>query len=223
VGVQCVDCVKEATTKRRAVVSQLGIRVNAGPPVVTYALIVVNIAIFLYGLTLRPGQLFSEWGLWPHYDPTMAYAGAGTEWWRWISSAFVHGGWLHIGMNMFVLWSFGREVEQRLGKWRFVLVYAVSLVGGSALVAWLGTAGTRVGGASGAIFGIIAAFVVIATRMRLNVQFVVVQAGAWLVLGLFLPGIAWQGHLGGALAGWVATTAILDLAKRRRAKPARRE
>lgn len=214
VGVQCVDCVKEAKANARPQRSRLGLVVRQGPPAVTYALIGINVVVYLYGMTLGVGALFSKWGLWSHYDPMNPYLYAGTEWWRWVSSGFVHGGILHLGMNMFVLYIFGRQLEPLLGRARFTMVYGISLLGGSALVWLLGTPNTVSGGASGAIFGLIAAYVAIAVSLRLPVQSLVLQAGAWLVVGFFIPGLSWQGHLGGALTGWVVTAIVLRLASR---------
>ncbi len=219
VGVQCVDCVNEARSKQRAVRSRLGITIAKGPPFVTIALIAINVAVFLYGLTLQKMQLFSEWGLWPKYGPQVRYLGAGDEWWRWITSGFVHGGVLHIGMNMFVLWMFGRQVETLLGRVRFALVYFTSLLGGSAMVVLLGEQGSVVGGASGAIFGLVGAYVAIAITLKLPFQSVAIQAGIWLVLGFTISGVSWQGHVGGALTGWIVTVVILRLAARRKPPP----
>ena len=213
-GIQCVDCVKEAAASQRPVRSRLGLKVAAGPPIMTYGLVGLNVAAYVYGMTLRPGQLFSAWGLWPHYEALHPYAYGGTEWWRWISNGFVHENILHIGMNMFVLVMFGRQVEALLGRARFAILYAASLLGSSALVAVLGHTGSVNGGASGAIFGLIAGYIAIAMTLHLPVQSLVLQAGAWLVVGFFVPGLSWQGHLGGALTGWVVTALILRLASR---------
>jgi len=207
--------VKEAQAAQRPVRSRLGLKVATGPPIVTYGLVALNVAAYLYGMTLKSGQLFSAWGLWPHYDALKPYMYGGTEWWRWISNGFVHEGLLHIGMNMFVLVTFGRQVEVLLGRVRFAILYGASLLGSSALVAILGFTGSVSGGASGAIFGLIAAYVVIAMTLHLPVQSLVLQAGAWLVIGFFVPGLSWQGHLGGAITGWIVTTVILRLASRR--------
>jgi membrane associated rhomboid family serine protease len=187
----------------------------------TIGLVALNVIAYLYGMTLKSDQLFSEWGLWSHYDPTHAIPGAGTEWWRWISNGFVHENPLHIGMNMFVLVMFGRQVEMLLGRVRFAILYGASLLGSSALVVVLGLAGGPTGGASGAIFGLIAGYIAIAMKLHLPVQSLVLQAGAWLVIGVFVPGLSWQGHLGGALTGWVVTALILRLASRKAAPGSR--
>ena len=216
-GIQCVDCVKAAAAARRPVRSALGLVVRHGPPVFTIALIVINVAVYLYGTTLADGQLFSQLGLWPHYDVLNPYYWAGTEWWRWITSGFVHRDILHIGLNMLVLFQFGGHVEALLGRKRFLIVYGASLLGGSALVALLGQTDHVIGGASGAVYGMIAAYIVMTLALKRPVQSVLLQAGAWMIAGFFISGIAWQGHLGGAIAGWAVTTVVLRLASRTKA------
>jgi membrane associated rhomboid family serine protease len=99
-----------------------------------------------------------------------------------------------------------------LGRTRFALVYALSLLGASAFVEILGKPNTVTGGASGAIYGLIAAFVAVSLALRLSVQSLVLQAGAWLVAGFVIPGLSWQGHLGGAVTGWLVTAIVLRLA-----------
>jgi membrane associated rhomboid family serine protease len=222
VGIQCVDCVKEARLAQRPTRSRLGFKTAAGPPRVTIGLIVVNVAIYLYGTTLADGELFSRLALWPHYDVLNPYYWAGTEWWRWISSGFIHLGALHIGMNMLVLYVFGRELEPLLGRARFALIYGVSLLGASALVVLLSPQNHPTGGASGAVYGLVAAIIVISLSLRLPVQSLVLQAGAWLIVGFFIPGLSWQSHLGGALFGWLVTALMLRLARRQEGRRARR-
>jgi membrane associated rhomboid family serine protease len=214
-----VDCVKEAGASLRPTRSLLGFQTAAGPPRVTIALIAINVAVYLYGTTLAYGQLFSQLGLYPRFDALNPYFGVGTEWWRWISSGFVHLDILHIGLNMLMLYMFGGQLETMLGRARYVVVYGASLLGGSALVVLLGEAGHVVGGASGAVYGLIAAYVVSSLALKRPVQSLLLQAGAWLVAGFFIPGLSWQGHLGGAVAGWLVTALIL---RRARGEEARR-
>jgi membrane associated rhomboid family serine protease len=217
-----VDCVKEAKAVRRPTRSRLGFKTVAGPPRVTIALIVVNVIVFLYAQGVGGDTLFLEWGLWPRFDAAQlapVYASvAGDEWWRWISSGFVHLGVVHIGMNMLVLYMFGRELEPLLGRARFALIYGVSLLGASALVSLLSPQNHPTGGASGGVYGLIAAYVAIAVSLRLPVRSLVLQAGAWLVAGFFIAGLSWQGHLGGAVAGGLTTAVIIRLARNEEAR-----
>lgn len=175
----------------------------------TYALIALNAAAYLYGTyVLGTGTWRQQWALIP--DPSQYIdfvGGGGDEWYRWVTSGFLHFGLLHLGMNMFVLWQFGSQLESALGRVRFAVLYAISLVGGSAGVLLLASSGVH-GGASGAIFGLIAAYAVVLKRLRLPFQQVAFTAGLWLVLGFVIPGISWQGHLGGLVAGALTMLAM---------------
>ena len=227
VGVQCVDCVKEQAKAARGVRNRLGFVGAPGTPTLTIGLIVANVVVWVTSQALQP-RLFWSWGLCVADASGGGCApGSEAEWWRWITSGFVHAGIVHLGLNMVMLYMFGREIERLLGRARFGLLYAGSLLGGSALV-WLvnevavaaavvlpGTHGVTHGGASGAIYGLLAAYIVIALRLRLNVRTLVFVAGGWLVAG-FVFGLSWQGHLGGALAGAGILLALLAAARRPR-------
>ncbi|WP_144276259.1 rhomboid family intramembrane serine protease [Demequina sp. NBRC 110053] len=213
-GVLCVDCLKQAQSQARPVRSRLGFTATAGPPLATYALIAINVAVYLLGPVLLGDAFPGSWALWPDATQMDAarYIDVGTEWYRWVTAGFIHFSLLHIGMNMLALWQLGQVLEPALGRWRFVGLYAGSLLGSSAAVEIIGTGGTltAVGGASGAIFGLLAAYGIILKRLRLPyTQILVIAAifiGAPLVSDLipgfgFFAGLSWQGHLGGAIAG----------------------
>ena len=127
---------------------------TAGPPVfVTPALIAINLVVFLAmvisGVSiLTPASLdLIRWG--GNFGPLVAHG----EWWRLITSAFVHAGFLHIGLNMWVLFSGGRYTERLLGNVAFLVLYLLSAIGGSlSSIAW--HPATVSVGASGAIFGV---------------------------------------------------------------------
>src|SRR5256714_5509653 len=120
---------------------------------ITKSLIAVNIAIYVItaaqgaGINSPGGSLFAKWIL---YGPLVANG----DWWRLITSAFLHANLLHIAFNMLALWWFGAPVELFLGRWRFLLLYVVSGLAGSA-GALLATPNAPTVGASGAIFGIL--------------------------------------------------------------------
>jgi len=143
---------------------------------------------------------------------------AATEPWRFITSAFLHspGSLLHIGFNMLCLWQIGPYLESLLGRARFLALYLVSAVGGSVgylLLAaapsapgsvapfWAGSWDAQAVGASGAVFGLFGALLVLNRhlgRSTAGIGFTIVVNG---VLGFVVPGIAWQAHLGGLLTG----------------------
>ncbi|WP_082092336.1 rhomboid family intramembrane serine protease [Demequina pelophila] len=210
VGIQCVDCVAQAQRSQRSVVNRLGFTSAFGTPYVTYALIGLNVLAYLYGTyVLGTGAWRVEWALIPNPGIYADFVlGGGDEWYRWLSSGFLHFGLLHLGMNMLVLFQFGTQLEPIMGRLRFLALYVLSLLGGSASVMLLANGGVH-GGASGAIFGLIAAYAVVLVKLKLDYRSLVTTAGLWLVLGFVVPGISWQGHLGGAVAGAATMAAML--------------
>lgn len=205
-GVLCVDCLEQAQAQARPVRSRLGFTMSSGPPIATYVLMAVNIGLFLLGPVLIGDAWEGYLGLWPGYTDELGamYIDVGNEWYRWITSGFVQFSWMHLLFNMLALWQLGNVLEPSLGRSRFLLLYFGSLLGSSAGVMLLANSGVH-GGASGAIFGLIAAYGVILNRLKLPVTQVVVIAAIFIgapLLGI-MSGVSWQGHLGGAVAGLV--------------------
>lgn len=168
-------------------------------PVATLSIIALT--TFVGILQLIPGLQVTDWLLFaaPYLYPQISpYP---FEPWRLLTAALVHGGFWHLGLNMLALWMIGQSLEPILGRWRFVLLYIVSALGGSVAVAVIAPTTATVG-ASGAVFGLMAALLVIGRHLGANVTGILVILGINLVLG-FVPGfnIAWQAHVGGALVG----------------------
>ncbi|HEY6485075.1 MAG TPA: rhomboid family intramembrane serine protease [Candidatus Cybelea sp.] len=134
------------------------------------------------------------------------------QWWRIFTGAFLHGGLLHIGVNMLSLWSVGRFIEFALGPWRMLLVYFVSLVASGLGVVYLSAPTTPTLGASGAIFGIFGALFAVGFKLgkpgmdlvRANVGILVIN----LIITFTVPVISWPAHVAGLLAGFITTFAI---------------
>ncbi|WP_235492728.1 MULTISPECIES: rhomboid family intramembrane serine protease [unclassified Leifsonia] len=169
-----------------------------GKPVVTYSIIGVTLAVVL--LQLIPALNVTQYLLFqPVYMSTVAL-----EPWRMLTTVFVHstGFILHVALNMYTLWIFGQLLESLLGRGRFLALYLISGLAGSVAVIWLASPLTAVVGASGAIFGLMGAFLVIQRRLGGNMTQLLVLVGINLVIG-FIPGtnIAWQAHVGGLVAG----------------------
>lgn len=136
------------------------------------------------------------------------------EWYRWFTSAFVHGGPIHLLLNMYALFGFGPAFERGLGTGQFLIIYFGSLLGSSALM-WLEhfrDPNYRAVGASGAISGLVLAFAMFSPMSEFQVLFmfpmpafvfsiVYIVVSAWASTTGSLPGVAHSGHLGGALAG----------------------
>ncbi|MBV8479528.1 MAG: rhomboid family intramembrane serine protease [Actinobacteria bacterium] len=206
VGIRCPD--HAGNRPRRAMgprpVVQAQRRVGAARAPVTMALIGINVAVYLvtavqgHGLNSPGGSLFFKWAL---DGPDVANGG----WWRLITAAFLHEGILHIGLNMLSLFFIGPAVEQYLGARRFLAIYLVAGLAGSA-GALLQAPLTYTVGASGAIFGILGAYAVLEWQATGRIAG---QAMTWIVINLVfsftVSGISWGGHVGGLIAGVLGT------------------
>lgn len=215
VGVICPECMREqrasAPRTKPAIVTRMRSAAGRGAPVVTYTLIGITLGVFL--LQLVPGLAVTE---------RLAYAGlyslpSNFEPWRMLTSVFVHSTQLlfHVLLNMYTLWIFGQLLEGLLGRWRFLALYLISGFAGSVGVLWLGDPRIGVVGASGAIFGLMGAFLVIQRRLGGQTTQLFVLLGINLVIG-FVPGlnIAWQAHLGGLVAGALVGLIYVETRKR---------
>jgi membrane associated rhomboid family serine protease len=120
--------------------------------------------------------------------------------WRVVTSMFAHGSPLHLLFNMYSLFVLGRMLEPALGHARFAALYFISGLGGSIAVLLLAP-GNSVLGASGAIFGLLGALVVIVRRLGGNTTQLLIVIGLNVVIGFVVPNVAWQAHVGGALVG----------------------
>ncbi|AYF74675.1 rhomboid family intramembrane serine protease [Nocardia yunnanensis] len=213
VGQHCVECVQQGRNDVRPVRNAAGTDVSRIPTTyVTYALIAVNVIVFavtaLQAHSLMDNnrsQLFFDWVLVP------GLVGESGGWLRVLGSGFLHYGPIHLLANMFALYVLGPYCEVALGRGRFVAVYLASLLGGSAAVTALSDPLTASAGASGAIFGIFGAVAVIMLRTRQNLTQILVLLVINLIITFSVPGISIWAHLGGLLAGTVATTGILYL------------
>jgi membrane associated rhomboid family serine protease len=186
--------------------------------VVTRALIAINVIAFLVetgaGASLGGGGGGS---IWLHGLLWGPYINISHEYWRLLTSGFLHAGLFHILVNMLSLYWVGMVLEPAIGSVNFAVVYFTSLLAGS-FGALLFTPSASTVGASGAIFGIFGALIVIAHRRGLPIW----QSGLGFVLVLNLVisvtfrGISVGGHLGGLIAGLIAGLIVVELGERRR-------
>jgi len=196
-------------------------------PVATIAIIAANIAVFLYQLSLRVGDprleeaLIYQFGVVPAAMTHGLYLG---EYYRAFTSMFLHGGWLHIIGNMLYLWIFGNNVEDSMGHFRFVIFYLLTgVIAACAHIAIQPSSIIPTIGASGAVSGILGAYLVlhpharIKTLVPLFVFFTVMYIPAWLFLVVWIGwqvlsqglvpvtatggGVAYGAHIGGFIAG----------------------
>ena len=164
---------------------------------ITSALLIVNVLIWL-GQISPLGYLFTNQFF---FAPVLA----AFEPWRMLTAGFVHdwSGPMHILFNSYAIWIFGRALEPMLGTVRFLVLYLTSIVGGSLAVMWLSDPQIPVVGASGALFGLMGAYFVVIRSLGGNASQIFILVGINFALGLFVPGISWEGHLGGLVTGLI--------------------
>ena len=207
VGHQCVDCVQVAAKSAPAVTTVLGGVERTGKPVVSYGLIAANVAVFLLQLSSR--TVVYRLALIP------AFVAAG-DLYRLVTSAFVHFGIVHLLFNMYALYVLGPPLERHLGRLRFAVLYGLSALGGSVLVYLFSPINVPTAGASGAVFGLFAATLVAYRRLNLDVRWLVTLIVLNLVMTFTLPGISWQGHVGGLITGGLVAAVYVHAPRARR-------
>lgn len=174
-------------------------------PPVTSALIIVCVITYILGFFIP--SLSNAFVFAPFLGQSEPY--------RFLTAAFLHGGFWHIVFNMYALALMGNILEPILGKWRFLALYIVSALAGNVLVlllasptsaSWL----TGTVGASGAVFGLFGALLILTRHIGADTKGIIVVIALNLIIG-FLPGsnISWQGHLGGLIMGILVTLALI--------------
>ena len=208
VGFQCPECVQQGRTRQTRTV--LGGRVTANPHAATYALIGLNVLAFLGEISSTSFvNRFWQYGATHGFGTHHATGGiADGQYYRLLTSMFLHeppsaGGtfFLHILFNMWALFVVGPPLEALLGRVRFVALYLLTGLAGSVLAYVLTAPNVPELGASGAIFGLFGALLVVGRRLRLNIQPIALTIGLNLVLTFSMSGISWQAHIGGLIAG----------------------
>jgi membrane associated rhomboid family serine protease len=209
VGMRCPDCARQRTPVRT-------MRNIAVDPIVTYALIAINVLIYI-GTTSQGSSLGGSQSGSVYVDFALnGPAVAGGDWWRLVTSGFLHYGLLHIALNMYILWWLGRELEPSLGHVRFAAIYFASMLCGS-FGALLITPNALTAGASGAIFGLFGAAFMIGRARGIDV---------WangigplilfnLVFSFLVSGVSIGGHIGGLIGGGIAGAIMEYFAQRR--------
>jgi membrane associated rhomboid family serine protease len=210
VGSQCWECIKADRPPTRERVRR---SLAARPIVATQALVAANVAMFLYtngfnSTTANPKLV--------RFGEAAIFVGHG-EWWRLMTSGFIHFGIGHIGFNMLALYFIGLVLEPAIGPWRFSAVYFASLLAGSLGAMLLENPRTLGGGASGAVFGVGAAATVIMARR--GVRFWDTGFGPILLINLFfdmfMTGISIGAHIGGAIGGAIIGFVIIETGRTR--------
>jgi membrane associated rhomboid family serine protease len=208
IGSHCLDCAKAS---RPAAATRARHWNARQPTLVTSALIAVNLLVFVYGAIVDPKSISGNLTT-VHEDLALwrPFLEQRDEWYRLVTSGFLHYGIIHLGFNMYMLYLLGQMLEPALGRVRFLLLYFASLLGGSLGVLLLDDG--LAAGASGAVFGLLgAAFV---GQWLHGANPLSTSIGSVLVMNLFIT-FAWRnqisvgGHVGGLVAGAICGAALL--------------
>ncbi len=222
VGFQCPECVRSGTGTGHAPSAALprtiaGGTVAADPRLLTKILLGINVAVFL-AVQIRPSLLRDLYliGAWPPAPFLPSSGVADGEWYRLVTSMFTHEEIWHIGFNMLSLWWLGGPLEQALGRARYLALYLISGLAGSALTYLLASGTTASLGASGAIFGLFGATAVLMRRLRYDMRPIIALLVINLIFTFGWSNIAWQAHIGGLVAGVVIGYAMVHAPRERR-------
>ncbi|WNF28264.1 rhomboid family intramembrane serine protease [Streptomyces sp. C11-1] len=210
VGFQCPDCVRQGSgTGHHPAASRprtlAGGTVAADPRLVTKILLGINLAVFVLVAAAGPTLLNDLTLLGRAWDPTPPPGSiegvAEGQWYRLVTSMFLHQEVWHIGFNMLGLWWLGGQLEAALGRSRYLALYLLSGLAGSALTYLIAAPNQGSLGASGAVYGLFGATAVLMRRMNYDMRPVLVLLALNLVFTFTWGGIAWEAHVGGLVAG----------------------
>jgi membrane associated rhomboid family serine protease len=246
VGFQCPNCIAEGAKTTRSARTPYGGTRTGNPALSSMVLIGMNIVVWLTIVATgwRESRLIDRLALLPvgrcgsdaspgaYYNLASEHTceratdGDGIwfpgvsdgSYWQLVTSGFAHVEIWHIGFNMVALWFLGPQLEAVLGRTRFLALYFISLLAGAALVYWLADEGSATLGASGAIFGLLGALLVVAYKVGGDVRGLMVWLGLNVAITFLFPNVSWQGHLGG-FAGGFLVGAVLVYAPRERRTP----
>ena len=238
VGFQCPECVAEGRKTTRSGRTAFGGLRPTNASATSAVLIALNAAVW-FAITVTGGsgsRLVDLLGLRPNglclaaaggFDVTEAACAGRGDWlpgfvdgayWQVLTSGFTHVTIFHIAFNMLALWVIGPQLEVVFGRVRFLALYLLSLLTGSAVVLWAAPEFQLTLGASGAIYGLFAALLVVARKVGADMRQLWVLIGINVFITFAVPNISWQGHLGG-FAGGAVVAAVLAYAPRGTRRP----
>jgi membrane associated rhomboid family serine protease len=227
VGFQCPNCVREGSRGTRSARTPYGGQRTGNPALTSQVLVAINVVVWVLilatggagstlvdRLALTPvGAVFGR----PDGTVFEVTGVADGAVWQLLTSMFAHVSPFHIGFNMLVLWTLGPQLELAVGRIRFLAIYLLSGLAGSAAVLWLSPVHGSTLGASGAIFGMLGALLMIAIKVRGDVRGIATWIGINFVLTFVIANISWQGHLGGFVGGLLVGAAVVYAPRQRRA------
>ncbi|WP_330265725.1 rhomboid family intramembrane serine protease [Streptomyces griseorubiginosus] len=223
VGFQCPECVRDgggsgpapAAARPRTIA---GGSVTADPRLFTKILIGINLAVFI--AIQANASLATDLSLIGAYPPPPFQVDEGVadgQYYRLLTSMFAHQEIWHIGFNMLSLWWLGGPLEAALGRARYLAVYFVSGLTGSALAYLLAGPATQTLGASGAIFGLFGATAVLMRRLNYDLRPIIALLVINLIFTFGWSSISWQAHIGGLVAGLITGYGMIHAPRERRA------
>ncbi|GAA2494451.1 rhomboid family intramembrane serine protease [Winogradskya humida] len=225
VGHQCPECVAQGRRTQPAARTAFGGSLAGRAAIATKSLIGINVLVMVISIlssgsanAVAGGGLggllggstpLTDWGSVVSYTTVgeMGISGNG-EWWRLFTAMFLHYGVIHLLLNMYALWILGRDIEGTLGPLRFTGLYLLAGFGGN-VAAYLFTGpNTPTAGASTAVFGLMAAMLVLLKRLNLSIAPILPVIVINVIFTLTVSNISIPGHLGGMLTGFLAAIAI---------------
>lgn len=222
VGFHCPECVAEAGKTRRVGRTAFGGKVHARDTLVTMSLITANAVLFVV-ITLTGGvgspvslELAMLSGEVPLRGIGPDSGVAAGEFWRIMTSSFVHTAFLHLLFNMVAIGFIGPNLERVLGRWRYLGLYLLSCLTAGVAVYWLSPPVALTYGASGGVFGLLAAALVVYRKQGYDVSALLLLLGLNLFFTFSVPNISWQGHIGGLVGGLIAAAALAYAPRDRR-------
>ena len=201
IGYQCPACASDSTPVIKGISRNRFIPTQKNTPVtkiLSISLIVVYVAQFLLG-----DVLIANFAL---FAPSVASG----KWWLLITAGFLHGSVIHLLFNVYILWVIGSQLESIVGNIKFTIIHFVSLLGGSFASYLFSPFGSYSIGASGAIFGLMGAMLVVGRKRNLDISQITTLVAINVVIGFVLSGIDWRAHLGGLAAGAAITWFLIN-------------
>lgn len=235
VGHQCPECVSEGRRTQRSARTVFGGKVTGGTGAgtATKILIGINVAVMLLSIfsagsggaiagggmggLLGSGTPLTQWGAVISEGSWTAIGIAGNgEWYRLFTAMFLHFGIIHLLLNMYALWILGRELERTLGSLRFVGLYLLAGLGGNVAAYFFTGPNESSAGASTAVFGLMAAMLVLLRRLKLSVAPILPIIVINLIFTFTISNISVPGHIGGLITGFLAAVALAYAPRERR-------
>jgi len=201
IGYQCPSCASDTTpvikgiNRNRFIPSQKNTQVTK---FLSISLLVVYVFQFLLG-----DVLIANFAL---FAPSVTNG----QWWSLITAGFLHGSIIHLLFNVYILWVLGSQLENIVGKVKFIIIYFGSLLGGSLASYLFSPFGSYSIGASGAIFGLMGAMLVVGRKRNLDISQITTLVVINVVIGFVLSGIDWRAHLGGLAVGAFITWVLIN-------------